>query len=78
MGCKFTVTDCDPGIFGEVLQSVIEGNCSDEDWSRMELWWFFYYIPNSLTTKNFQRRIESQIGNDAVINMFSLIFNTIV
>jgi hypothetical protein len=32
MGCRFTVIDCDPGIFGEVLQLVSEGSCSDGDW----------------------------------------------
>jgi hypothetical protein len=31
MGCKFTETDCDPGVFDEVLHLVAVGSCSDGD-----------------------------------------------
>jgi hypothetical protein len=40
MGSKFTETDCEPGVFDEVLQLVAEGSCSDGVWGKMELWQF--------------------------------------
>jgi hypothetical protein len=30
MGCKFTETNCDPGVFDEVLQLVAEGSSDEE------------------------------------------------
>ncbi len=29
--CKFTETNCDPGVFDEVLQLVAEGSCTGGD-----------------------------------------------
>jgi hypothetical protein len=36
-GCNLTETDCDPGVFDEVLKLVAEGSCSDGDLDRMKL-----------------------------------------